>query len=78
MIKQYRLLGADGPIAAQYKRLYAESIDAAREFLFMDVTVVPDRDLMVSWQADSGELMVADNRQAGIRAAYVYGCLVAY
>lgn len=45
LIKTYKLLGGN-EIAKQYKRLYEDSIDAARKLLFVDIDIVPDTKLM--------------------------------
>jgi mannosyl-oligosaccharide alpha-1,2-mannosidase len=57
LIKAYKLLGG-GEQSTVYKRLYAESIDAARKLLFRDIDVVPNRDLFTIGKYENNNLKI--------------------
>lgn len=61
LIKTYKLLGG-GNLARQYRRMYEQSVDAARKFLFYDIEVYdwspPHRQMLGIGKLDAGGLHV--------------------
>lgn len=56
LIKAYKLLGGNA-VAQQYKRIYEESVEAAKEHLYVNITVVPERDILAIGKLESGRLI---------------------
>lgn len=56
LIKTYKLLGGN-KIAEQWKKIYEESIDMAKNNIYVDVTVVPGRDILAIGKYEAGRLI---------------------
>lgn len=56
LIKTYKLLGG-GKIAEQYKRLYEASVEAAKEKLYVEIDIIPGRDLLAIGKVEYGRLI---------------------
>ena len=56
LIKTYKLLGAT-PAAKQYADIYAQSIDAAKELIFVDIDVVPGVPILALGKFENGRLI---------------------
>ncbi|WVW82696.1 hypothetical protein I302_104707 [Kwoniella bestiolae CBS 10118] len=56
LIKTYKLLG-NNEHAEVWKKVYAESIDKAKEILYKDIEVVPDRELFTIGKFEHGRLI---------------------
>jgi mannosyl-oligosaccharide alpha-1,2-mannosidase len=56
LIKTYKLLGA-GEAAQQYRRIYEQSVDRARKTIYVDIDVVPGRDLLAIGKLENGRLI---------------------
>ena len=56
LIKQYKLLGAS-EAAQQYRRVYEASMDKAREKLFLEIGIVPQRKLMAIGKIEGGRIV---------------------
>jgi mannosyl-oligosaccharide alpha-1,2-mannosidase len=56
LIKTYKLLGG-GPSSEQWKRIYIQSVEAFRKNLYVDITVVPGRDLLALGKSENGHLI---------------------
>lgn len=55
LVKQVKLLGG-GEMAKVYQKLYEDSMDAARELLFVNIDIIPDRDLFTIGKWEGGQL----------------------
>ncbi|TXT13600.1 hypothetical protein VHUM_00967 [Vanrija humicola] len=55
LIKQYKLIGG-GRLGHQYKRLYQDSIDAARRILFTDIDILDSHDLFTIGKLEGNRL----------------------
>jgi mannosyl-oligosaccharide alpha-1,2-mannosidase len=56
LIKTYKLLGASTS-AEQWKRIYEQSVDVIKKTLYVDVDVVPGRDLLALGKLEGGRLI---------------------
>ncbi|RSH93732.1 hypothetical protein EHS25_006380 [Saitozyma podzolica] len=56
LIKAYKLLGGSSA-AEQYSRIYERSIDRARKTIYLDIDVVPGRDLLAIGKLENGRLI---------------------
>ncbi|OCF71491.1 mannosyl-oligosaccharide 1,2-alpha-mannosidase [Kwoniella mangroviensis CBS 8886] len=56
LIKTYKLLG-NNEHAQTWKKVYEESIDKAKEVLYKDIEVVPDRELFTIGKFENGRLI---------------------
>lgn len=56
LIKTYKLLGASEG-AKMYRQIYEESVDTAKQLLYTDITVVPERDLFAIGKWESNRLI---------------------
>ncbi|OCF39186.1 mannosyl-oligosaccharide 1,2-alpha-mannosidase [Kwoniella heveanensis CBS 569] len=56
LVKTYKLLGGTA-VSQVWKRVYEASIDRAKQLLYQDITVVPDRDLLTIGKFDGHQLI---------------------
>ena len=56
LIKTYKLLGASEG-AKQWRRIYEQSVDKVKEVLYVDIKVVPGRDILALGKLEAGRLI---------------------
>lgn len=56
LIKTYKLLGGS-EVAQQWRRIYEASVERVKEVLYIDISVVPNRDILALGKVEGGRLI---------------------